>query len=171
MSDADGEPIRVEVAARRRQLRDFLALPHDDFIRKTVKIGRPGTAMMPRQDLSDKVLNDIIAYLRAVPTNTVAKVELDNDKKLAGDAKLGHEKFDSYCMACHGHKGIGYAAGGSGPAIGLPGFLMVASDDYIYQTVKHGRIGTAMKPFIGARGVANLNDQDVFDIISYLRSL
>lgn len=151
--------------------RDFLALTSDDFIRKTVSHGRPGTAMLPRPDLSDKVMTDIIAYLRSVPTTTVAKVELDPDRKVSGNPKLGYEKFNSYCIACHGDKGVGYVAGGSGPAIGLSGFLSVASDDYIYQTVKLGRIGTAMRPFIGAEGLANLNDQDVFDIISYLRSL
>ena len=151
--------------------RDFLAIASDDFIRKTVSHGRPGTAMLPRPDLTEKVMTDIIAYLRSVPTATVVKVELDPSKKFSGDAKLGHTKFESYCLACHGQKGIGYAAGGSGPAIGLSGFLSVASDDYIYQTVKLGRTGTAMRPFLGSNGLANLNDQDVFDIISYLRSL
>ncbi|MCF6314462.1 MAG: c-type cytochrome [Verrucomicrobiales bacterium] len=151
--------------------RDFLALTSDDFIRKTVKHGRLGTAMLPRPDLSDKVMGDIIAYLRSLPTKTTVEVKVDHSKKFTGDVKLGHQKFASYCLSCHGEKGTGYVAGGAGPAIGLAGFLSVASDDYIYQTVKLGRVGTAMKSFIGAKGLANLNDQDVYDIISYLRSL
>jgi len=151
--------------------RDFLDLASDDLIRKTVKQGRLGTAMLPRPDLSDQVVGNIIAYLRSVPTKTAPPIALDHEKELKGDSQLGNEKFHTYCAACHGAKGTGYAAGGPGPAIGLPGFLSVASDDYIYHTVKLGRIGTAMKPFLGARGVANLSDQDVFDIISYLRSL
>ncbi|MFK5921262.1 MAG: c-type cytochrome [Verrucomicrobiota bacterium] len=151
--------------------RDFLALADDDFILKTVKQGRLGTAMLPRPDLSDKVMADIIAYLRSAPAKTVVNVSVDQSKKFNGDSQQGHSKYTSYCFACHGDKGTGYVAGGAGPAIGLAGFLSVASDDYIYQTVKLGRIGTAMKPFIGSKGLANLNDQDVYDIISYLRSL
>ncbi len=150
---------------------DFLALASDDFIRKTVKIGRLGTAMLPRPDLSDKVMGDIIAYLRSAPTIHTANIKVDQSKKVAGDSKQGHDKFQAYCMSCHGDKGTGYVSGGAGPAIGLAGFLSVASDDFIYQTVKLGRVGTAMKSFIGAKGLANLNDQDVYDIISYLRTL
>lgn len=150
---------------------DFLALASDEFIRKTVKQGRLGTAMLPRPDLSEKVMGDIIAYLRSVPSIHATNIKVDDSKKVAGDSKQGYQKFQAYCMSCHGDKGTGYVSGGAGPAIGLAGFLSVASDDYIYQTVKLGRIGTAMKPFIGAKGLANLNDQDVYDIISYLRSL
>lgn len=150
---------------------DFLALADDDFIRTTVKLGRLGTSMLPRPDLSDRVMGDIIAYLRSVPVIHAPKVKVDDSKKVAGDSKQGHEKYQAFCMSCHGDKGTGYVSGGAGPAIGLAGFLSVASDDFIYQTVKLGRMGTAMKPFIGAKGLANLNDQDVYDIISYLRTL
>ena len=45
-----------------------------------------------------------------------------------------------------------------------------ASDDFILQTVKQGRIGTAMMPFVGARGLASLTESDVEDIVVYLRS-
>ena len=55
------------------------------------------------------------------------------------------------------------------PAIGLHGFLDVASDDYIFQTMKRGRVGTAMRPFFWASGLANLNEQDAYDIIAFLR--
>lgn len=150
---------------------DFLALASDEFILQTVKLGRLGTAMLPRPDLSEKVMGDIIAYLRSVPSIHPTIIKVDDSKKVAGDSKLGHQKFQAYCMSCHGEKGTGYVSGGVGPAIGLAGFLSVASDDYIYQTVKIGRVGTAMKSFIGAKGLANLNDQDVYDIISYLRTL
>jgi mono/diheme cytochrome c family protein len=153
--------------------RDFLAIASDEFIKKTVHGGRVGTAMVQRPDLSDQVLSDIVAYLRAVPSETSVDVQVDPTKDLAalGDAVPGHGKFAIYCASCHGDAGKGYVAGGSGPAVGLPGFLNAASDDYIYQTLKLGRLGTAMKPFLGSSGLANLNDQDAHDIIAYLRSL
>jgi len=151
--------------------RDFLAIASDHFIRESIGKGRPGTSMMARPDISKENVNHIIAYLRAVPDPNPIEIKVDNTLKIRGDAKHGETKFTTYCATCHGNKGVGYIAGVAGPAIGLSGFLNLASDDYIFQTVKHGRLGTAMKPFMGPEGVANLNKDDVADIISYLRSL
>ncbi len=151
--------------------RDFLALASDDFIKQTIREGRPGTPMVARADLSDAILDDIIAYLRSVEVATPIEITLDEDKTYHGDSDAGANKYSTFCASCHGAKGDGYVSGGTGPAIGLPGFLSAASDDYIYQTLKLGRIGTAMKPFLGARGVANLTDEDASDIITYLRTL
>lgn len=153
--------------------RDFLAIASDTFIRETVRKGRLGTAMVPRPDLSDGVIDDIIAYLRSLEGADASRIAMDSGKNLAraGDAAAGQGKFASFCASCHGDKGTGYVAGGSGPGIGLAGFLSTASDDYIFHTLKLGRIGTAMRPFLGAQGLANLSEQDAFDIIAYLRSL
>lgn len=151
--------------------RDFLAIASNDFILQTVTNGRPGTAMVARPDLSEKILADIIAYLRALPVANDLFVTVDPYTIFNGDKTAGKEKFEIFCASCHGPEGQGYAAGVSGPGIGLPGFLKAASDDYIYQTLKLGRVGTPMKPFIGPKGVANLSDEDVYDITTYLRSL
>lgn len=45
---------------------------------------------------------------------------------------------------------------------------MIAPDDYIFQTLKRGRIGTPMQPFLGTRGLANPSNQDAYDIIAHL---
>jgi mono/diheme cytochrome c family protein len=148
--------------------RDFLALASNDFIRQTILAGRPGTAMIGRPDLASSV-PDIIAFLRSLDVVLPAQISADPTVKFHGDADVGGEKYTTYCASCHGASGEGYMAGGSGPGIGLKGFLSVASDDFIYQTVKHGRLGTAMKPFIGDEGVANLADTDIHDIIAFLR--
>ncbi len=150
--------------------RDFLAIASDRFIKQTIREGRPGTTMVGRPDLSDKAVEDIIAYLRALPRKNI-NIDVDPQKVFFGNLIDGKHKFTNYCASCHGDEGKGYSAGGSGPGIGLHGFLNAASDDYIFQTVKRGRIGTAMKPFMGAEGIANLAKDDVHDIIVYLRSL
>jgi len=150
---------------------DFLAIASDEFIRKTVHEGRVGTGMVARPDLPKQVINDIIAYLRALPVTREVKIRVDPSLEYSGDADVGKASFETYCAACHGSNGAGYAVGVPGPAIGLPGFLDVASDDYIFQTLKHGRAGTPMKPFIGSLGLANLTDQDAFNIIAHLRVL
>ncbi len=150
--------------------KDFLLLASDAFIEKTVLEGRAMTTMIPRPDLKGESLDNIIAYLRdGNPGND--KVITDDKKVYKGDAVKGAVGFKTYCAACHGPKGEGYFAGGPGPGIGLASFLNNASDDYIFQTLKRGRVGTAMKAMIGAKGVANLDDQEAIDIIAYLRSL
>jgi len=151
--------------------RDFLALATDAFIRQTILNGRQGTAMAPRPDLSEKQVTAIITYLRSARVSNPVKVSVDWDKKFNGDATAGAVKYERYCSACHGEKGRGYVAGVPGTGIGLPGFLSAASDDYILQTLKLGRIGTPMRPFIGARGLANLTERDGHDLIAHLREL
>ncbi len=150
--------------------RDFLALASDQFITRTVRRGRVGTAMAPRPDLTDRQLEQIITYLRTLPGDAVATIHVDEDLEYDGDGAHGRAVFATYCSPCHGVNGEGYAAGGSGPAIRMPGFLNVVSDDFIFKTVKYGRTGTPMRSFIGARGLANLAEADVRDVISFLRN-
>ena len=149
---------------------DFLALATDGFIRKTVREGRLGTAMAPRRDVPRETLNDIIAYLRSLPQRPITPVALDLDRQARGDAENGRHNFSAYCSSCHGPNGGGYVELGTAPGIGLPGFLRLASDDYILQTVKRGRVGTPMRSFLGSQGLANLSEQDIDDIIVFLRS-
>jgi cbb3-type cytochrome c oxidase subunit III len=150
--------------------RDFLALSSDDFIKQTIKQGREGTAMIA-QNLSDSELKDLLAYLRAFKPKNPIEVFVDDAKVIHGDIEKGILSFKTYCASCHGEKGEGYIGGGAGPGIGLKGFLNVASDDYIFQTIKNGRIGTAMNSFMGPQGLANLSETEVNDIVAYLRSL
>lgn len=149
---------------------DFLAIASDAFIKDTISKGRPGTSMIGRPDLSDAILNDIVAYLRSVPMGRVKDVDVDPSLVVHGDPVKGALTYANFCAACHGPDGEGYMAGVAGPAIGLPGFLSIASDDFILQTVKRGRIGTAMKTFVGVEGVANLSEEDIHNVISHLRS-
>ena len=146
---------------------DFLALATDEFIRSTVREGRVGTAMAPRREIQRQELANIIAYLRSLPERTVVPVALDLEKKSQGDPENGRRNFSSYCSHCHGPNGAGYVELAVAPGIALPGFLHLASDDYIFQTVKNGRTGTPMRGFLGSRGLANLTAQDIDDIIGH----
>ncbi len=88
-----------------------------------------------------------------------------------GDPRLGKQWYDYICSTCHGVAGDGYAAGGTGTAIGKAGFLNKVTDGFIRTTVKNGRSNTRMLGFQGSGGLANLNNQEIDDIIVYLRSL
>ncbi len=149
--------------------RDFLAIASDEFILNTVLKGRLGTAMAPRPDLTKETIRDIITYLRSEPATNAITVKVNDSLKFAGNAKAGADNYSRYCSSCHGPNGEGYLAGVPGPGIGLPGFLNAASDDFILKTILHGRIGTPMRSFIGAKGLANLTRQDAYDIIVQLR--
>lgn len=154
---------------------DFLGLASDKFIQQTILEGRSGTAMMAYKvlpNVADKV-DSIVAYIRSWQNDyaTFRDYNVDWDKKISGDKEKGRLSFRTYCSSCHGPNGGGYADGGSGPGIGLNGFLSKASDDYIKKTIEIGRAGTAMKPFGHGRGLANLSDGEVKNIVAYLRSL
>ena len=148
---------------------EFLALASDDMIRNTVRRGRLGTTMVPRSDLTEWELDAILQYLRSLPTHGRREIAVANDRRSEGDGSRGRHGFATYCAPCHGPRGEGYTSGGSGPGIGLPGFLATVADDYIFQTVKYGRTGTPMRPFFGPNGLAQLQEQDIHDIIVFLR--
>ncbi|MCO4781540.1 MAG: c-type cytochrome [Candidatus Cloacimonetes bacterium] len=151
--------------------RDFLAIASNSFIKYTISHGRPGTSMPARPDLDKTSLKAIIAYMRSVPVKNPVSIKVNHNFEATGDAVKGKDTYIQYCGYCHGDSGEGYLAGGPGPAIGKSGFLDIASDDYIRQTIRHGRVGTAMRPFAGSKGLANLNETEINNIIVFLRSL
>ena len=148
---------------------DFLSIVSDDFIKQTIKKGRTGTNMISFSFLQDNQINEIIAYLRSFQKNP--KREYNHDWKATGDLTRGKKLFNGACAQCHGANGKGYVMGGSGPAVGLNGFLSVADDGYIEQVLLSGREGTAMRSFDGSLGLAHLDKQGMSDIIIYLRYL
>jgi len=154
---------------------DFLGLANDAFLKKTILEGRPGTAMMAYKALPDVANNvdSIVAYIRSWQNDfaNFKDYNVDWSKQISGNSKSGRTSFRTYCSSCHGPNGGGYADGGSGPGIGLTGFLGAASDDYIRKTIQIGRAGTAMKPFGHSNGLANISDGDINNIVVYLRSL
>ncbi|MEZ4742948.1 MAG: c-type cytochrome [Bdellovibrionota bacterium] len=154
---------------------DLLFLANDEFFKKTILEGRPGTGMISYKILPNiaKGVDDIVAYFRSWETSypNYKRQKVNWNKKIKGNINKGKVSFRSYCSSCHGPNGGGYADGGSGLAIGLSGFLKAASDDFIKKTIETGRAGTAMKPFGHGRGLANISENEINDIISYLRSL
>lgn len=151
--------------------KEFLSIASDKFIASTIRDGRVGTGMPPFAHLGRQKVNAIVAYLRshAVLPDRSATVGAQPDAH--GDPRLGKQWYDNICSTCHGVKGDGYVAGGTGTAIGKSGFLSKASDGFIRTTVKEGRSNTRMLGFQNATGLANLSDQEIDDIIVYLRSL
>ena len=151
--------------------KELLAYAADDFFLKTITGGRPGTGMMPFAHLKEENIRSIIAFLRSHSDAPNIAAEIDAQPDAHGDPRLGEQWFMQICSTCHGVNGDGYIAGGTGTAIGKSGFLDNVSDGFIRITIKEGRSNTRMLGFTGASGLANLSDQEIDDIIVYLRSL
>lgn len=151
--------------------REFLSISSDRFIMGTIRDGRTGTGMPPFAHLGRQRIEDILDYLRSFTELPERSAAVDSEPKSEGDPRLGAVWFKDICATCHGVNGDGYAAGGTGTAIGNPGFLDKASDGFIRTTIKEGRSNTRMLGFQGADGLANLSDQEIDDIIAYMRSL
>jgi mono/diheme cytochrome c family protein len=150
---------------------ELLSIASDKFLMSTIRDGRQGTAMPPYAHLGRKGIKSVVAYLRSHAKLPDRSVAVEQQRRAQGDARKGELWFNDICATCHGVRGDGYLAGGSGTAIGKPGFLSKVSDGFIRETIVHGRSNTRMLPFSGSTGLANLNKQEIEDIISYMRTL
>ncbi|MDM8561244.1 c-type cytochrome [Candidatus Parabeggiatoa sp. HSG14] len=150
---------------------EFLSIASDKFFMSTIRDGRPGTSMIPFFYLGRNKVKAIVAYLRSHTKLPDRSAEVDAQPDAHGDPRLGEQWYNYICSTCHGANGDGYLAGGTGTAIGNPGFLNKVSDGFIRTTIKEGRSNTRMLGFSGSTGLANLSDQEIDDIIVYLRQL
>jgi cytochrome c oxidase cbb3-type subunit 3 len=137
-----------------------------DYLRTNIENGRPGTQMPAwgphAGGLMPEEIVAVIDYLRKGATSTPAVPPL----VLHGDDARGLSLYLRNCEGCHGMSG----RGGIAPEIGNPVFQSAASDDLILRTIRFGRVGTPMPAFQRAGG-AVVSDQDLADILAYLRSL
>lgn len=151
--------------------KEFLSIASDRFLKATIRDGREGTGMPPFAHLGKNNIDALVAYLRSHAKLPNRAAQVDAQPRAQGDPRLGQQWFEQICATCHGPRGNGYAAGGTGTAIGRAGFLDKASDGFIRTTINEGRSNTRMRGFNGADGLANLSDREVDDVIAYLRSI
>lgn len=150
---------------------ELLNTSSDRFLMGTIRDGRDETGMAPFAHLGRQNVRDIVDYLRSFERGANRSAEIDDQPDAHGDPRLGELWYDNICSTCHGVSGDGYMAGGTGTAIGLPGFLDKVSDGFIRETIKKGRSNTRMLPFQGPTSLADLSDREIDDIIVYLREL
>lgn len=150
---------------------EFLQVASDKFLMATIRDGRAGTGMPPFAHLGRKDVEAIVSYLRSHAKMANISAAVDAQPRSQGDERLGRFWFDSICSTCHGPNGDGYAAGGTGTAIGKASFLDKATDGFIRETIKKGRSNTRMIGYSGPEAMAALSDSDVDDVIAYLRTV
>lgn len=155
-------------------LPSFQAGINDDYLRKTIQLGRPGRVMPSFSSLSKDEIEAIVGHVRSL---SKVPAPVFSATRVKGDPKHGGKLFAQHCAACHGVNGEG--AQGTGvtfsrprdlpimaPALHNPGFLAAASDGMIKATLMKGREGTPMVSFLKQ----GLKEKDINDIVSYVRS-
>ena len=150
---------------------ELLSVASDKFYEATIRDGREDTGMPPFAHLGRSKVRAIVAYLRSHEKKPNRSAAVDAQPDARGDPRLGKQWYDNICSTCHGLDGDGYDAGGTGTAIDTKGFLNKASDGFIRETINEGRSNTRMLGFRGPTAMANLTEQEVEDIIVYLRTL
>lgn len=114
-----------------------------------------------------RYLSGLVLFLALAPILALAQTK--------GDPKAGKVKYDANCTGCHGAagKGDGVAAAALNPKPQdhTDGKIMnTLSDKYLFEIIKDG--GAAVKKSkIMPVASKKLNDQDIWDIVAYIRSL
>lgn len=155
-------------------LSSFLDSVSDEYLKATIRHGRPGRIMPRFMEMSDAQIAAIVDYIRswsdkpAPPHDTTV---------VKGDAEQGAKLFASHCAQCHGDSGQGGKGTGVtfsrkrdlpivAPALNNKGFLAAATDSMIRDTITYGRDGTPMTSAL----VAGLSENDINDLVAYIRS-
>ena len=152
----------------------FLNSVPDDYIKQTIRLGRPGRIMPAFSELSDIQVEAIAAYIRSWSKEKAPVFVKDT---IAGDVKAGEKLFQQRCASCHGKDGKGGKGTGVtfsrerdlpiiAPALNNAGFLAAATDHMIRHTIVNGREQTPMSSAF----VKGLTKQKIDDLVSYIRS-
>lgn len=147
----------------------FLSAASDEFLVRTIAEGRAGTTMVAwGGTYSSEQIEAVVAFMRT--WSDAPPADLD-ESPLNGNVDNGAQLFIEICASCHGPRGDGFSAGGSGNGIGRAAFLEVASDGYLRHMIRNGKTGTAMRSFGPGRAmsIADLTNREIDDIIAYLR--
>jgi len=156
-------------------LPSFLASIDDEYLYKTIRLGRPGRVMPAFRSLRDREIRSIVTHIR---TWSPARTPITwPPGKVTGNSARGARLYKKHCATCHGPEGQGGHGTGVtfsrprgapilAPALNNPGFLSAASDQLIRHTLIHGRNGTPMESFLKK----GLTKRDINDIVVHVRT-
>jgi cytochrome c oxidase cbb3-type subunit 3 len=154
----------------------FLQQSPDEYLKRSIRLGRPGRVMPAFSQLSDRQVDLIVSHLRSWDHSI--KPPAWDPTPVAGNAERGKQLYEKFCIDCHGVRGSGGRGTGvmfsrkkelpiMAPALGNPGFLQAASDRMIRDIILHGRPDTPMQK---ARQFG-LDEPAVNHLVAYIRSL
>ncbi len=139
----------------------FLESADDDYIKRSIAAGRPGTSMAGYSakvggPFDDATLDRLVGYIRAQgpPAGPIPP-------SAPGDAAAGLAVYNLHCVKCHGDAGTRSSA----VHLANPQFLATATDAFIRYGIVMGRPGTPMEAFGG-----KLKPKEIDDVVAYVRS-
>jgi mono/diheme cytochrome c family protein len=136
----------------------------------------PGS-QMPILGLSEEQIDLLNRYMLSLRRSDFPEAYWPEDRVRAqrfGEREFatdGATLFGTFCAACHGKDGGGMRFPGSPPfpANGNPDFLAVASDEFLTQTITHGRPGRRMPAWGEQEG--GLRTEEIVALVAHLRQL
>lgn len=134
-------------------------------------------SQMPVLGLDEDQIDLLTLYTLSLRRRTLPDIFLPKDRVKA--MRFGSREFASdgptiysaVCSACHAANGMGtrYPGIAPNPSIANQDFLALASDDFLFATIKSGRPGRPMLAW-GERE-NGLKDDEIRSVIAYIRSL
>ena len=85
-------------------LEAFLEQTPNEYLRRTIRVGRPGRIMPTFYRLSDSDIDAIIGYIRSWKKTSIPQWDAT---RIIADADAGKLLFDRHCVSCHGKNGRG----------------------------------------------------------------
>jgi len=156
---------------------DFLDVASDDFIVKTLELGRPGRRMpalaAQGATLSKEDVQALVAHLRTLPARVQPSPRPSDAQaveaagELRGSAAAGRGVYEAVCAGCHGPNGEGK----TGPALANPGFQQAVTPGFVALTVLRGREGTPMPAFSqNSASYPRLTEAEAADVAAFVTS-
>lgn len=152
----------------------FLKSASNDYIKKTIRLGRPNRIMPSFYRMPESDVNEIIHFLDSWRK---APAPLWDIKPIVADKHAGKILYKNKCATCHGNNAQGGKGSGlhfsrsdglaiTPPALNNQGLLNSATDSMLHYIITNGRKDTPM-PSAKALG---LSDKNINDLVSYIRS-
>jgi cytochrome c oxidase cbb3-type subunit 3 len=133
-------------------------------------------SQMPPVDVSSKEIDQLTLYTLSLRRRELPDLYLPKDRVRVvrfGEREFatdGATLFGAFCAGCHGPEGAGRRLPGlvSFPSIANPDFLALVSDEFLAATVRNGRPGRKMPPWLKPTG---LRAEEIQSVVSYVRGL
>src|SRR5262249_14358322 len=132
------------------------ATANDDYLRRAIAQGRPGTTMSAWSrerggPLAPADIDALVALLRSWDHAPPAHLD---EHPLSGDSARGKEIYAEECASCHGERGVD----GRHVHIGSPLFLRGATNGFLRYAISKGRPGTSMPGYADSLGADRIED-------------
>lgn len=142
----------------------LLIMASETYFVKSIFYGRPTRGCPPRKDLYKEEVVSIAQFIKSLQKEKSVTV---SDKKVTPFPSDRGKQIFAVCVGCHDTDGVG----AMGPSLIDPGFLASASDAFLRGSIMYGREGTPMLGFSKENSNPNLTEEDIDELISYIRYL